>query len=112
MQIGEDGVFSLEDHTKDTLKVSGMQVPPVDIGTILFAHPDKLITDKLITDIAIAGLRRGNFGRAHSACMDCVVACRCIAGGEEVVIRLDEWVHKRLRGGIVIVRAVGVFLCF
>ncbi|OJA09090.1 hypothetical protein AZE42_10819, partial [Rhizopogon vesiculosus] len=54
MRIDEDGVLFFEDRAKDTLKVSGMQVSPLEIETTLLAHPDKLIID-----VTVAGVTGG-----------------------------------------------------
>ncbi|KAG1849899.1 hypothetical protein DFJ58DRAFT_842533 [Suillus subalutaceus] len=49
IRIDEDGVLFFEDRTKDTLKISGMQVSPVEIENTILAHPDKLITDERLS---------------------------------------------------------------
>ncbi|KAG1882795.1 hypothetical protein F4604DRAFT_1678288 [Suillus subluteus] len=69
----------------DTLKISGMQVSPIEIENTILAQPDKLITD-----VSVAGVSGG----------------RAALGEKVVVARLDTWVQERLsrykwlRGGI------------
>ncbi|OJA08320.1 hypothetical protein AZE42_11886, partial [Rhizopogon vesiculosus] len=76
----------IDPFLRDTLKVSEMQVSPVKIETIVLAHPDKLITD-----VAIAGV----IGGAHSAC-----TVGAALGGEEVVTRLDEYIPNSPAGKV------------
>lgn len=54
VRIDEDGVLFFVDHIKDTLKISGMHVSPVEIENTLLAYPDKLITD-----VCVAGVSGG-----------------------------------------------------
>ncbi|KAG1742243.1 uncharacterized protein EDB91DRAFT_1236930 [Suillus paluster] len=83
-----DGVV-LTPSSQDTLKISGMQVSPVEIENTIPAQPDKLITD-----VSVAGISGGALGK------------------KEVVARLDTWVqgqlsrYKWLRAGIKIVETI------
>ncbi|KAJ3966825.1 hypothetical protein EV361DRAFT_808367 [Lentinula raphanica] len=51
--VNEDGCFFFADRAKDTLKISGIQVSPSEIETVLLSHPQKLIIDA-----AVAGAMR------------------------------------------------------
>ncbi len=51
-------VNSFADRAKDTLKISGIQVSPLELENVLLAHPEKLITD-----VAVAGV--GGYGRTN-----------------------------------------------
>ncbi|KAG2123813.1 hypothetical protein DEU56DRAFT_43630 [Suillus clintonianus] len=108
MRIDEDGVLFFEDRTKDTLKISGMQVSPVEIENTILAQPDKLITD-----VTVAGISGGRTSDERIPRAWIVLSPAGAALGEkEVVVRLDAWVQERLsrykwlRGGIGIVDAI------
>ncbi|OJA19509.1 hypothetical protein AZE42_03213 [Rhizopogon vesiculosus] len=112
MRIDEDG---------DTLKISGMQVSPVEIEDTLLAHPDKLIIDdtlkisgmqvspveiedtllahpdKLIIDVTVAGVTGGRTSDERIPRAWVVLSPAGVAlGGKDVVARLDVWVQERL----------------
>ncbi|KAF5360155.1 hypothetical protein D9758_011369 [Tetrapyrgos nigripes] len=53
-RVDKEGYFFFADRVKDTLKISGIQVSPVEIENVLLAHLD-------ITDVTVAGVSR--FGR-------------------------------------------------
>ena len=100
--------------SQDTLKISGMQVSPIEIEHTLLAQPDKLITD-----VTVAGVTGGRTSDERIPRAWVVLSPAGVALGEkEVVARLNAWVqeqlsrYKWLRGGIGIVDAVGVFLCY
>ncbi|KAG1737862.1 uncharacterized protein EDB91DRAFT_1237828 [Suillus paluster] len=108
MRIDEDGVLFFEDRTKDTLKISGMQVSPVEIENTILAQPDKLITD-----VSVAGVSGGRTRDERVPHAWIVLSPTGTALGEkEVVARLDSWVQERLsrykwlRGGIKIVETI------
>jgi acyl-coenzyme A synthetase/AMP-(fatty) acid ligase len=91
-----------------------MQVSPIEIEHTLLAHPDKLITD-----VTVAGVTGGRTSDERIPRAWVVLSPAGVAlGGKEVVTRLNAWVqeqlsrYKWLRGGIGIVDAVGVFLCY
>ncbi|KAG2125631.1 hypothetical protein BD769DRAFT_1668897 [Suillus cothurnatus] len=99
IRIDEDG---------DTLKISGMQVSPVEIENTMLEQPDKLITD-----VSIAGVSGGRTSDERIPRAWIVLSPAGAALGEkEVVTRLDAWVKERLsrykwlRGGIGIVEAI------
>jgi acyl-CoA synthetase (AMP-forming)/AMP-acid ligase II len=102
------GCFFFEDRIKDTLKISGMQVSPVEIENTMLEQPDKLITD-----VSIAGVSGGRTSDERIPRAWIVLSPAGAALGEkEVVTRLDAWVKERLsrykwlRGGIGIVEAI------
>jgi acyl-CoA synthetase (AMP-forming)/AMP-acid ligase II len=108
IRIDEDGVLFFEDRIKDTLKISGMQVSPVEIENTMLEQPDKLITD-----VSIAGVSGGRTSDERIPRAWIVLSPAGAALGEkEVVTRLDAWVKERLsrykwlRGGIGIVEAI------
>ncbi|KAG2066899.1 acetyl-CoA synthetase-like protein [Suillus decipiens] len=102
IRIDEDGVLFFEDRIKDTLKISGIQVSPVEIENMLLSQ-----TDKLIIDVCVAGVSGGRTSDEHVPRAWIVLSPAGVALGEkEVVARLDAWVQERLsrykwlRGGI------------
>jgi acyl-CoA synthetase (AMP-forming)/AMP-acid ligase II len=108
MRIDEDGVLFFEDRTKDTLKISGMQVSPVEIENTLLAHPDKLIID-----VSVAGVSGGRISDERVPRAWIVLSpAGTVLGEKEVIARLDAWVQERLsrykwlRGGITCVEMI------
>ncbi|KAG2344422.1 acetyl-CoA synthetase-like protein [Suillus weaverae] len=112
MRFDEDEVLFFEDRTKasctDTLKVSGMQVSPVEIENTILAQPDKLITD-----VSVAGVSGGRTSDERIPRAWIVLSPAGVALGEKAVIaQLDAWVRERLsrykwlRGGIGIVETI------
>ncbi|KAG1732414.1 uncharacterized protein EDB91DRAFT_1302449 [Suillus paluster] len=93
MRIDEDG---------DTLKISGMQVSPVEIEDTLLAHPKKLITDATVAGVSGGRTSDERIPRAWVVLSPAGAAL----GEKEVVAQLDAWVRERLsrykwlRGGI------------
>ncbi|KAJ3756236.1 hypothetical protein EV360DRAFT_95803 [Lentinula raphanica] len=49
--VNEDGCFFFADRAKDTLKISGIQVSPSEIETVLLSHPQKLIIDAAVAGV-------------------------------------------------------------
>ncbi|EEB98104.1 hypothetical protein MPER_02447 [Moniliophthora perniciosa FA553] len=108
-RVDQDGYFFFADRAKDTLKVSGIQVSPVEIEDVLLTQPDKLITD-----ITVAGVQ------GHGRTSDEKVPRAWIVLSEEgkkrgaptVIKALEEWQQenlskfKWLRGGIEVVKEV------
>ncbi|ESK94691.1 4-coumarate- ligase [Moniliophthora roreri MCA 2997] len=108
-RVDQDGYFFFADRTKDTLKVSGTQVSPVEIEDVLLAQPDKLITD-----ITVAGVQ------GHGRTSDEKVPRAWIVlsedgkkrGAPAVIKVLEEWQQenlskfKWLRGGIEVVKEI------
>ncbi|KAG0706265.1 hypothetical protein DFH29DRAFT_980527 [Suillus ampliporus] len=108
IRIDEDGVLFFEDRTKDTLKISGIQVSPFEIENALLDQPDKLITD-----VSVAGVSGGRTSDERIPRAWIVLSPAGAALGEkEVVARLDAWVKKQLsrykwlRGGFGIVETI------
>ncbi|KAG2125809.1 hypothetical protein DEU56DRAFT_974020 [Suillus clintonianus] len=108
IRIDEDGVLFFEERIKDTLKISGLQVSPVEIEDTLHVHPEKLITD-----VSVAGVFGGRTSDERIPRAWVVLSPAGVALGEkEVVARLHAWVQERLsrykwlRGGIGIVDAI------
>ncbi|KAK7050947.1 hypothetical protein VNI00_005059 [Paramarasmius palmivorus] len=108
-KVDEEGYFYFADRAKDTLKVSGMQVSPVEIENVLLAQPDKLIID-----VTVAGVQ------GHGRTSDEKVPRAWVVLSEEgkkrgaaaVIKALDEWHQenlskfKWLRGGIEVVKEI------
>lgn len=108
IRIDEDGVLFFEDRTKDTLKISGVQVSPVEIENTLLAQPDKLIID-----VSVAGVSGGRTSDERIPRAWIVLSPAGVTLGEkEVMARLDAWVQERLsrykwlRGGIACVERI------
>jgi acyl-CoA synthetase (AMP-forming)/AMP-acid ligase II len=94
---------------QDILKVSGMQVSPVEIEGVLLLQPDKLITDVTVAGVSGGRLAGEKVPRAWIVLSE-VGKKR---GASEVVKHLDSWCRKNLsrykwlRGGIEVVAEVG-----
>jgi len=108
LRIDEDGALFFVDRSKDTLKVSGMQVSPIEIENTLLAHPDKLIVDATVAGVTGGRTSDERIPRAWVVLSPAGVAL----GEKEVVARLNAWVQERLsrykwlRGGIGIVETI------
>ncbi|KAF8349611.1 hypothetical protein F5887DRAFT_1235645, partial [Amanita rubescens] len=103
--VDEDGYFYFADRAKDTLKVSGVQVSPVEIENVLLAHPQKLIQD-----IAVAGVSGGRTSDEKVPRAWIVLSPEGKnLGADRVVKALDGWQrenlskYKWLRGGIEVI---------
>jgi len=104
-RIDEHGTIFFEDRAKDTLKVSGMQVSPVEIEDTLLAQPDKLIID-----IVVAGVSGGRTADEKVPRAWIVLShAGKKRGSAAVVPALEAWCKKNLskykwlRGGMEIV---------
>jgi acyl-CoA synthetase (AMP-forming)/AMP-acid ligase II len=94
---------------QDTLKVSGIQVSPVEIENVLLGNPKKYITDATVA--GVSGHGRTSDEKVPYAWV--VLSPRGREMGEKAVIKeLESW-HKKnlskykwLRGGIEIVDEV------
>lgn len=94
--------------TKDILKVSGVQVSPVEIENVLLAHPQKLIQD-----VTVAGVSGGRTSdeKVPRAWVVLSPEGKKI-GASRAVKELDHWQqenlskYKWLRGGIEVVKEV------
>ncbi|TFK52389.1 acetyl-CoA synthetase-like protein [Heliocybe sulcata] len=106
--IDEDGAFFFQERAKDILKVSGIQVSPTEIESVLLAQPDKLVKDA-----AVAGV---SGGRTSDEKVPRAWVVLSSAGRKrskaEVVEILHAWTrenlskYKWLRGGIQIVHSI------
>ncbi|KAJ7285273.1 hypothetical protein C8J57DRAFT_1498107 [Mycena rebaudengoi] len=107
-RVDKNGYAFFADRGKDTLKVSGVQVSPVEIENVLFAHPGGLLTD-----VAVAGV---SGGRTEDEKVPRAWVVLSSAGEKKgaaaVVQELEDW-HKEslsrykwLRGGIEVVKEI------
>ncbi|KAF9222994.1 acetyl-CoA synthetase-like protein [Gyrodon lividus] len=108
IRIDRDGVLYFEDRAKDTLKVSGMQVSPMEIEETLLRQPDKLIID-----VSVAGVSGGRTADERLPRAWIVLSSTGhTLGAAETIARLDAWVreslsrYKWLRGGIAVVSQI------
>ncbi|KAF8687119.1 hypothetical protein AX14_003697 [Amanita brunnescens Koide BX004] len=106
--VDEDGYFYFADRAKDILKVSGVQVSPVEIENVLLAHPQKLIQD-----VTVAGVSGGRTSDEKVPRAWVVLSPEGQKLGVSKVVRvLDEWhrenlsKYKWLRGGIEVVKEI------
>ncbi|KAG7089545.1 hypothetical protein E1B28_011218 [Marasmius oreades] len=104
-----EGNFFFADRAKDTLKVSGTQVSPVEIEEVLLTQPDKLIED--VTVAGVQGHGRTSDEKVPRAWI--VLSKVGKAKGAPTVIKaLEEWHHqnlskyKWLRGGFEVVEEI------
>ncbi|KAF8188280.1 hypothetical protein K438DRAFT_1907465 [Mycena galopus ATCC 62051] len=104
----EKGYFFFADRGKDTLKVSGSQVSPKEIEDVLFAHPDKLISD-----VTVAGVSGGRTDDEKIPRAWIVLSSAGKKQGAPAVIKaLEQWhqeslsKYKWLRGGFEVVREI------
>ncbi|KAJ4472965.1 hypothetical protein J3R30DRAFT_3707954 [Lentinula aciculospora] len=111
--VNENGCFFFADRAKDTLKVSGIQVSPVEIENVLLAHPEKLITD--VTVAGVSGHGRTDDEKVPRAWVVLSASGKRkdkAEGVGSVVKALDEWQKENLskykwtRGGIEVVREI------
>jgi acyl-CoA synthetase (AMP-forming)/AMP-acid ligase II len=98
----------IDQSSQDTLKISGMQVSPIEIENTLLAHPDKFIIDATVAGVSGGRTSDERIPRAWVVLSPAGAAL----GEKEVVAQLNLWVQERLsrykwlRGGIGIVEAV------
>jgi hypothetical protein len=95
---------------QDTLKVSGVQVSPKEIEDVLFAHPEKLISD-----VTVAGVSGGRTDDEKVPRAWIVLSSAGKKKGAPAVIKaLEKWhqeslsKYKWLRGGFEVVKTVRV----
>ncbi|KAJ8502359.1 hypothetical protein ONZ45_g11839 [Pleurotus djamor] len=107
-RVTEEQYFFFADRAKDTLKVSGSQVSPVEIENVLLAQPDKLIVDA-----TVAGVSGGRTSDEKVPRAWVVLSKEGKKLGPKAVIKaLEVWheanlsKYKWLRGGIEIVDEV------
>ncbi|KAF7335631.1 hypothetical protein MVEN_02218000 [Mycena venus] len=104
----ENGYFFFADRAKDTLKVSGVQVSPKEIEDVLFAHPEKLVSD-----VSVAGVSGGRTVDEKVPRAWIVLSTAGKKKGDAAAIKsLMQWhqvslsKYKWLRGGIEIVKEI------
>ncbi|KAH9480790.1 putative 4-coumarate--CoA ligase 2 [Psilocybe cubensis] len=115
-RVDKDGNFWFADRAKDTLKVSGAQVSPVEIEGCLLAHPGKLITDATVAGVSGGRTSDEKVPRAWvvlspdaSASLGLAPDTGKAVVAEKAIAELDRWhkenlsKYKWLRGGIEIV---------
>ncbi|KAF8962991.1 hypothetical protein BDZ97DRAFT_1701982 [Flammula alnicola] len=101
------GNFWFADRAKDTLKVSGAQVSPVEIENCLLAHPAQLITDATVAGVSGGRTDDEKVPRAWVVLSDTGKGLGLGSGqgengdgegwGEESVVReLDRWHRENL----------------
>ncbi|KAG8804769.1 hypothetical protein FRC16_000023 [Serendipita sp. 398] len=108
-KVNEEGYFWYQDRGKDTLKVSGMQVSPMEIENSLFQHP-------LVKDAAVAGVLASSTDVTLSERVPRAWVVLTDQGKtkrkDQMRKELDTWVQQRLskykwlRGGIEFVEQV------
>ncbi|KAK0204602.1 hypothetical protein DFS33DRAFT_1373337 [Desarmillaria ectypa] len=106
--IDKDGYFFFADRAKDTLKVSGSQVSPVEIENVLLAHPEGLISDATVAGVSGGRTSDEKVPRAWVV----LSPAGKKKGAAEVIKALESWhqeslsKYKWLRGGIEIVKEI------
>ncbi|KDR83116.1 hypothetical protein GALMADRAFT_238939 [Galerina marginata CBS 339.88] len=104
-----EGNFWFADRAKDTLKVSGAQVSPVEIEDCLLAHPAGIITDATVAGVSGGRTDDEKVPRAWVVLSPVGKDASKGWGKEKVVKELDRWhkenlsKYKWLRGGIEVV---------
>ena len=100
------------DRAKDTLKVSGIQVSPMEIEDVLLAEPKKLIMDATVAGVSGGRISDEKVPRAWVV----LSAAGRKLGVDSTVKELKAWhedrlsKYKWLRGGIEVVQEVCLFL--
>ncbi|KAF8887030.1 hypothetical protein CPB84DRAFT_1684829 [Gymnopilus junonius] len=108
-RLDEEGNFWFADRAKDTLKVSGAQVSPVEIEDCLLAHPLKLITDATVAGVSGGRTSDEKVPRVWIVLSTLGKDKAAGWGAEKTVKELDRWhkenlsKYKWLRGGFEIV---------
>jgi len=103
--VDAGGNFWYADRAKDTLKVSGAQVSPVEIEKCLLEHPGKFINDVTVAGVSGGRISDEKVPRAWIVLTPAGKKC----GVAAVVKELDAWHQKNLskykwlRGGIQVV---------
>jgi acyl-CoA synthetase (AMP-forming)/AMP-acid ligase II len=95
-------------HLQDILKVSGIQVSPVEIEDVLLAHPKRLIIDTSVAGVSGGRTSDEKVPRAWVVLSDSGKRM----GAEAVKRELEAWhqenlsKYKWLRGGFEVVKQV------
>ncbi|KAF5377817.1 hypothetical protein D9615_006732 [Tricholomella constricta] len=107
-RVNEQGYFFFADRAKDTLKVSGIQVSPVEIEDVLLAEPRKLITDATVAGVSGGRTSDEKVPRAWIV----LSPAGKKVGAAATIKELEAWhqenlsKYKWLRGGIEVVKAI------
>ncbi|GLB38764.1 putative AMP-binding enzyme C-terminal domain [Lyophyllum shimeji] len=107
-RVDEEGYFFFADRAKDTLKVSGIQVSPVEIENVLLAEPQHLITDATVAGVSGGRTSDEKVPRAWVVLSDAGKKL----GGAATIKELERWhqehlsKYKWLRGGIEVVKEI------
>ncbi|TFK34780.1 hypothetical protein BDQ12DRAFT_715112 [Crucibulum laeve] len=107
-KVDGEGYFYFADRAKDTLKVSGAQVSPVEIEDILLANPKKLISDATVAGVSGGRTSDEKVPRAWVVLSESGKKL----GAAAVVKELEVWhqanlsKYKWLRGGIEVVKEI------
>ncbi|KAG9077944.1 hypothetical protein FS749_010126 [Ceratobasidium sp. UAMH 11750] len=106
--VYKDGHLWFQDRVKDTLKVSGVQVSPTEIETVLKGHPNAYLMEACVA--GVPGPRED--GELVPKAWVVLSAVGHKAGAKKVVADLNKWVQgqlskpKHLRGGIEVVEFI------
>ncbi|KAG6852118.1 hypothetical protein C0991_002977, partial [Blastosporella zonata] len=107
--VNEEGYFFFADRAKDTLKVSGIQVSPVEIENALLAEPQHLISD--VTVAGVSGHGRTSDEKVPRAWIVLNEDGKKLGAASTIKV-LESWhqeqlsKYKWLRGGIEIVKEI------
>ncbi|PFH48606.1 hypothetical protein AMATHDRAFT_149468 [Amanita thiersii Skay4041] len=114
--VNRDGyflAFTFPCDFKDTLKVSGAQVSPLEIENVLLSHPQRLIED-----VAVAGVSGGRTSDEKVPRAWVVLSSFGKKMGASAAVKeLEKWHqdnlsrYKWLRGGIEVVKEVRLCCC-
>ncbi|KXN90937.1 putative 4-coumarate--CoA ligase 2 [Leucoagaricus sp. SymC.cos] len=107
--VNKDYYFFFADRAKDTLKVSGSQVSPIEIEAVIMAHPQKLVSDATVAGVHGGG--RTSDERVPRAWVVLSESGKKV-GAARATEELEKWhqtnlsKYKWLRGGIEIVEEI------
>ncbi|KAF8074103.1 hypothetical protein FPV67DRAFT_787638 [Lyophyllum atratum] len=107
-RVNEEGYFFFADRAKDTLKVSGIQVSPVEIENVLLGEPRGLITDATVAGVSGGRTSDEKVPRAWVVLSDAGKKL----GAAATIKELEKWhqehlsKYKWLRGGIEVVKEI------
>ncbi|GJJ15955.1 hypothetical protein Clacol_010234 [Clathrus columnatus] len=98
------GFFYFKERSKDTLKISGLQVAPTEIEDAIFAEPSGLVEDVAVAGVLLPNSRLSDEKSPRAWIVLSPKGRRL--GGEHVQKVIDNWIRERLskykwlRGGI------------
>ncbi|KAF9459208.1 hypothetical protein BDZ94DRAFT_1268837 [Collybia nuda] len=107
-RVDEEGYFFFADRAKDTLKVSGIQVSPVEIENVLLSHPKGIITDATVAGVSGGRTSDEKVPRAWVVLgeagkkMGAAAAIKELEGWHQENLSKYKW----LRGGIEVVKQI------